>query len=96
MLCDMLAAHDFVAIVVSGWVARYIHLVAYKTGATPIFEYASLIFVAAVFFQFVARQNHLYDPDKVEDFLSQLYALSSACAATFAMTFIMLFFMKEF
>ena len=94
MLCDLLALYDLVAIVVSGLAARYIHLVTYRSVETQILEYASLILVTAVFFQFVARQNRLYDAAKVEDLQSQLYTTIYVWAATFAMTFIMLFFMK--
>ena len=94
MLCDLLAVYDLVAIVVSGLAARYIHLVTYRSVETQILEYASLILVTAVFFQFVARQNRLYDAAKVEDLPSQLYTTIYVWAATFAMTFIMLFFMK--
>ncbi len=57
-------------------------------------EYASLILVTSIMFQFVARQQGLYDTGKVEDYLSQLYAMISACAATFAITFVVLFFLK--
>ena len=94
MLCDLLAVYDLVAIVVSGLAARHIHLVTYKSVETQILEYASLILVTAIFFQFVARQNRLYDAAKVEDLPSQLYTTIYVWAATFAMTFIMLFFMK--
>ena len=94
MLCDLLAAYDLIAIVVSGLAARYFYLVAYKGAETPILEYASLILVTSIFFQFVARQNHLYDAAKVEDCPSQLYTMIYVWAATFAMTFIMLFFIK--
>ncbi len=94
MLCDLLAVFDLVAIVVSGLAARYIHLVAYNNVETLTLEYAGLILVTAIFFQFVARQNRLYDATKVEDLPSQLYTMINVCAATFAMTFIMLFFLK--
>ena len=94
MLCDLLAAYDIIAIVVSGLAARYFYLIAYRSLDTPILEYASLIIVTSLFFQFVARQNGLYDADKVEDLLSQLYKLIYICAATFSMTFILLFFIK--
>src|SRR5208337_3437815 len=95
MLCDLLAAYDLIAIVLSGLAARYIYLIAYKSVESPILEYASLILVTSIFFQFAARQNRLYDAAKVEDFLSQLNTMIYVCAATFAMTFIMLFFMKQ-
>src|SRR6516164_887843 len=66
MLCDLLAAYDLVAILASGLLARYV----YPGEETPIFEYLSLILVAAVFFQFVARQTGLYDASKIENFSS--------------------------
>ena len=94
MLCDLLATYDLIAIVISGLAARYIYLVAYRGEETPNLEYASIILVTSIFFQFVARQNDLYDTGKVEEFLSQLNAMIYVCAATFAMTFVMLFFMK--
>ena len=94
MLFDLLAVYDLVAIVISGLAARYIHLLTYKSVETLSLEYAGLILVTAIFFQFVARQNRLYDAAKVEDLQSQLYTMINVCAATFAMTFIMLFFMK--
>jgi len=91
MLCDLLATYDLLAIVTSGLLARYIYYGAEKW---LILEYASLILVTSIFFHLVARQNGLYNTDKVDEFLSQIYAMIYVCAATFALTFVMLFFMK--
>ena len=90
MLCDLLAAYDLVAILASGLLARYV----YPGDETPIFEYLSLMLATAVFFQFVARQTGLYDSSKIENFPSQFYAILYVYMATFAITFMMLFFLK--
>ena len=50
--------------------------------------------MTAVFFQFVARQTGLYDASKIENFSSQLYSMLYVYMATFAITFMMLFFLK--
>jgi putative colanic acid biosynthesis UDP-glucose lipid carrier transferase len=94
ILCDLLAAYDLLAIVISGLLARYIYLSSYRGEETLILEYASLILATSIFFQLLARQRGLYDTAKIEDFLSQIYAMIYVCAATFALTFVMLFFMK--
>jgi putative colanic acid biosysnthesis UDP-glucose lipid carrier transferase len=94
MLCDILATYDLLAIAISGFLARYIYLDAYRGEAVLSLEYASLILVASVLFQVVARQQGLYDTGKVEEFLSQLYVMIYTCASTFAITFVMLFFLK--
>lgn len=94
MLCDLLAVYDLIAIVLSGLLARYIHQQNYKGVENQILEYASLILVTSVLFQLVASKNHLYDPNKIEFFQSQLYTAIYVWAATFAITFMMLFFMK--
>lgn len=90
MLSDLLAAYDLLAIVASGLLARYV----YPGEQTAILEYASLILVAAVFFQFVAHQTGLYNASKIENFLSQLYSMLYVYMATFAITFMLLFFLK--
>ena len=50
--------------------------------------------MTAVFFQFVARQTGLYDSSKIENFSSQFHATLYVYMATFAITFMMLFFLK--
>ena len=94
MLCDVLATYDLLAIVGSGLLARYIYLDAYRGEEMLNLEYASLILVTSILFQLVARQQGLYDTDKVEEFLSQLYLMIYTCATTFAITFVILFFLK--
>ena len=92
ILCDLLAAYDLLAIVISGLLARYIYLSSYRGEETLILEYASLILATSISSQLLARQRGLYDTAKIEDFLSQIYAMIYVCAATFALTFVMLFF----
>src|SRR6516164_4948722 len=84
MLCDILATYDLLAIVTSGLLARYTYLEAYRGEAMLNLEYASLILVTSILFQLVARRQGLYDTDKVEEFLPQLYVMIYTCATTFA------------
>jgi putative colanic acid biosynthesis UDP-glucose lipid carrier transferase len=94
IISDILAVIDCVSMIFCGVVARYLYLNIYKGADTAFFDYFSLILVVTIFFQFVARQNKLYDAAKIDSFSSQLFAGIYVCSVTFALAVMMLFFLK--
>src|SRR5271165_6860566 len=84
MLVDLLTVYDIVAMVASGELARYLYLIVYKgIDASPL-EYAGLMLMATVLFQFVARERGLYSITRMESLTSQLFLAIYVSVVTFA------------
>ncbi len=94
MLSDLLAVYDIGAIILCGIMARLFYFGVQRRIDTDFLEYLSVILLATISFQFIARQSGLYDPDKIKKFSTQLSLSIYVSGTTFAITLIILFFIK--
>jgi putative colanic acid biosysnthesis UDP-glucose lipid carrier transferase len=92
-LVEAVAIFDTAAVVLSGLLAKFLYLSAYQ-GIVDEHNYLGVILLSTLIFQFVARQGGRYDAGRIQNFSWQISSVIYLCAASFSVTFVLLFFMK--
>src|ERR1700754_5155558 len=92
-LVEAVAIFDTAAVVLSGLLAKFLYLSAYQ-GIADEHNYLGVILLSTLIFQFVARQGGRYDAGRIPNFSWQISSIIYLSAASFSVTFVLLFFMK--